>query len=149
MYFRNCECLFCLYHTASSRNAVRFHRNLRLSCLFALQDHDRSSAIQMAFGICDLVFRAWIAASHCQESSHTVCLYLNLPFILCIRFSLSRKFRHNIRHMLHLFTPPCVFPAKQQCIIRLTLCCMYQRSGDTVWCVRRITGNDTLIAFFN
>ena len=74
--------LFCLYHTASSRNAVRFHRNLRLSCLFALQDHDRSSAIQMAFGICDLVFRAWIAASHYQEGSYTVCLYLNLPFIL-------------------------------------------------------------------
>ena len=49
--------------------------------------------------------------------------------------------------MLHLFTPPCVFPAKQQCIIRLTLCCMHQRSGDTVWCVRRITGSDTLIAF--
>ena len=72
-----------------------------------------------------------------------------IVLIFLIRFSLSRKFRHNIRHMLHLFTPPCVFPAKQQCIIRLTLCCMHQRSGDTVWCVRRITGNDTLIAFFN
>ena len=70
-------------------------------------------------------------------------------FLFLYLLSLSREFRHNIRHMLHLFTPPCVFPAKQQCIIRLTLCCMHQRSGDTVWCVRRITGSDTLIAFFN
>ena len=78
-----------------------------------------------------------------------------------LAFKMSLEMIPHIKNLLANFTSPLLVRINEQmdgledlyrlleASITVTLCCMHQRSGDTVWCVRRITGNDTLIAFFN